>query len=286
MSTMLLGYVSTFAAQHERGVALARQGLEGFRAAGDQWGQTMALELLGLLARGRGAYSEAVAVYEEALGVTRDLGLRDEVPFLLVELGDLAVLRGDFEAAGVLHKEALDAAEELGALDALALARTGLAEAARRQGDYGRASELLQAALSFYRQAGFAAETVRSLASLGYVAERTGDLDAAQAHHLESLRLALDLPHESALAVALEGLACVAAGRRQAPRAAVLLGIAEGIRTRTGTALPPRERSDVERAAGAAVGVLGHEAVTAMIERGRRMTTQEAVAYATSDGTA
>jgi predicted ATPase/DNA-binding SARP family transcriptional activator len=286
LSTMLLGYVSTFAAQHERGAALAQQGLEGFRAAGDQWGQTMALELLGLLARGAGAYGDAIAVYEEALGIARDLGLRDEVPFLLVELGDLSVLLGDFEAAAVLHKEALDAAEELGAMDALAHARTGLALAARRQGDYGRARELHQAALSFYQRAGFAQETVRSLASLGYAAELTGDLDAAQAYHLESLRLALDLPQESALAVPLEGLACVAAERRQAPRAAVLLGVADRIRTRTGTALPPRERSDVERAAGAAVSALGQEPFTEMAERGRRMTTQEAVAYAASDGMA
>jgi predicted ATPase/DNA-binding SARP family transcriptional activator len=286
LSTMLLGYVSTFAAQHERAVALAHQGLEGFRAAGDQWGQTMALELLGLLARGRGAYGDAIAVYEEALGIARDLGLRDEVPFLLVELADLSVLLGDWEAAAVLHKEALDAAEELGAMDALAHARNGLALAARRQGDYGRARELQQAALSFYQQAGFAAETVRSLASLGYVAELTGDLDDAEAYHLESLRLACDLPQESALAIALEGLACVAARRRQAARAALLLGVADSIRTRTGTALPPPERSDVERAAAAAVSELGEEAVTAMTDRGRRMTTQEAVDYATSGGPA
>jgi predicted ATPase len=285
LATMLLGYVSTFAAQHERAAALARRGLEGFRAAGDQWGQTMALEMLGLLARRRGAYEDAVAVHEEALGVTRDLGLRDEVPFLLVDLGDLHVLLGDFEAAAMLHKEALDLAQELGARDAVALARNGLALAARRQGDYGRARELHQAALSFYREAGFAGEVARSLSSLGYVEELRGDLDAAEACHRESLRLARDLPDELPLAMVLEGLARVAAAQRQPERAAVLLGAAESIRTRTGAPLPPQERIDVERAARAAVSALGREAFAEEIEQGRRMTIQEAVAYAPSDDT-
>jgi predicted ATPase len=279
LATMLLGYMSTFAAQPERAATLARRSLEGFRAAGDQWGQTMALELLGLLARRQGAYEDAVTVYEEALGVVRDLGLRDETPFLLADLGDLHVLLGDFEAAAVLHKEALELAQELGARDALALARKGLALAARRQGDYSRAREMHQAALSFYREAGFAAETAHSLASLGYVEELQGDLDAAEAYHRESLRLARDLPDELPVAFVLEGLACLAAARQQPRRAAVLLGGAESIRTRTRTHLPPQERTDVERATGAAVGALGREAFTRLMEQGRRMSIPEAVAY-------
>jgi tetratricopeptide (TPR) repeat protein len=197
---------------------LGRRGLEGFRTAGDQWGQTMALELLGLLARREGAFDDAITVYEEALGVVRDLGLRDEVPFLLADLGNLHGHRGDFETAAVLHKEALDLAQDLGAGDAVALARNGLATAARRQGDYGRARDLHLQALSFYREASLAAEMARSLASLGYVEELRGDLDAAEACHQESLRLTRDLSDAAPLAVALEGLACAAAARRPPTR--------------------------------------------------------------------
>jgi predicted ATPase/DNA-binding SARP family transcriptional activator len=277
MTTMLLGYASTFAARREQAEALARRGLEGFRAAGDQWGQTMALELLGLLARDRGAYQDAVAAFEEALGIVRDLELRDEVPFLLADLGDLQVLLEGFEAAAILHKEALDSAVELGAQDAAALARTGLAHAARRQGDYGRARELHQAALSFYREAGYVAETARALAALGYVEELRGELDAAEARHRESLQLARDLPDQRPAALSLEGLACVAAARHQPEKAAALLGLAASIRTRTGAPLPPQERADVDRAADAAMGALGPEAFGAATEKGRTMSVQEAV---------
>ena len=281
IATMLLGYVSMFTAQHERATALARDSLASFRAAGDQWGQTMALELLGLLARRQGAFDDAVSAYEEALGVIRDLGLRDEVPFLLADLGDLQVGRGNFETAAVLHKEALDLAQDLGAGDAAALARSGLAMAARRQGDYERARELQLAALSFFREAARTPELAYSLAALGYVEELRGDLDAAEACHQESLRLTRDQPDAAPVALALEGLACVAAARRQARRAAVLLGAAESLRERTGTPLTAQERADVERATGAAAGQLGAAAFAQLTEQGRRMSVQEATAYET-----
>jgi len=276
ITNTLFGYVSAFTAQHGRAMALARESLEGFRAAGDQWGQTMALELLGLLARRQGAFGDAIGVYEEALGIVRDLGLRDEVPFLLADLGDLHVHLGDFETAAVLHKEALDLAQELGAWDAAALARSGLALAARRQGHYGPARELYLAALAYYREAARTAEVAYSLAALGYVEELRGDLDAAETCHEESLRLTRDQPDAAPVALAVEGLACVAAARRRPRRAAVLLGAAESLRERAGTPLPAQERADVERAAGAAAALLGAADFAQVVEEGRRMSVQEA----------
>ena len=279
IATLLHGFATSFTAQPERGTALARESLHGFRAAGDPWGQTMALELLGVLARRRGAFADAVSAFEEALGVVRDLGLRDEVPFLLVDLGDLHVQLGDFETAAVLHKEALALALDLGALDAAALARGGLALAARRQGDYGRARELYLAALTFYRQPPTTPMLSYTLAYLGYVEELRGDLDAAAACHRESLLLAQDLPDGAPAALALEGLACVAAARRQPRRAAVLLGAAESLRERAGAPLPAEERADVARATAAAVGALGGPAFTGLLAEGRRLSAGEAADY-------
>jgi hypothetical protein len=65
----------------------------------------MSLELHGFLARRRGAYEDAIAAYEEALGVVRDLGLREEVPFLLVPPGKpvVAVGRGANDRGDVEH---------------------------------------------------------------------------------------------------------------------------------------------------------------------------------------
>jgi predicted ATPase/DNA-binding SARP family transcriptional activator len=285
-TTVILGYLSTFAGQYERAAALIEHGLDGFRAAGDQWGQTIALELSGWLARRRGAYEDALALREEALGVARDLGLRDEVPFVLVELGNLQVLLGDFETAAILHQEALVLARELGDRGNIAAyARDGLGLAARRQGHYEQAREHHLEAVSIHRARGDTALTAYSLTCLGFVEELRGDLDAAEAFDRESLQLARELPDPLALALVLEGLACVAAARQQPDRAAVLLGAAESIRQATGTPLPPEERVDVDRATDVVVSALGEEAFTKVLERGRRMSIEDAVGYALSDGT-
>jgi hypothetical protein len=118
-----------------------------------------------------------------------------------------------------------------------------------------------------------------SLASLGYVEELRGDLDAAEACHQESLRLTRDLSDAAPLAVALEGLACAAAARRQPQRTAVLIGAAESVRTRTGTPPLPQERADAERATADAVAALGAQAFTRLVEQGRHMSAQAAAAY-------
>jgi predicted ATPase/DNA-binding SARP family transcriptional activator len=274
------GLVPAYTAQHEQAAAFADRARDGFRAAGDRWGQTMALELQGMVARRRGAYEDAVAAYEEALGVVRDLELREEVPFLLVDLGNLQVLLEHFEAAAVLHEEALALALELGVRDTAAHARNGLGLAARGQGNYGRASELHLEALSFFREAGFTEEMAFTSAWLGFVEELRGDLDAAETFHRDSLLVTRELFDELPRALALEGLACVAAARRQPQRAAVLLGAAASIRDRAGTPRSPQERVDIDRATDAAVRALGQQAFTGALAQGRRMNIQEAAGYA------
>ena len=115
-----------------------------------------------------------------------------------------------------------------------------------------------------------------TLAYLGYVEELRGDLDAAEACHRESLLLARDQPDGAAVALALEGLACVAAARRQPRRAAILLGAAESVREGAGTPLPAQERADVERATEAALSALGAQDLAGLLEQGRRMSVPDA----------
>ena len=76
----------------------------------------------------------------------------------------------------------------------------------------------------------------------------------------------------------MEGLACIAVARQQPERAAVLLGAAESIRAQAQAQLAPQERTDVEEATAAAVSALGQAAFTAAMNRGHRMTVQEALA--------
>ncbi len=67
-----------------------------------------------------------------------------------------------------------------------------------------------------------------------------------------------------------------------AAREPVLLGAAESIRVGARTPLPPHERVDVDRATNTATTVLGPETFTRALERGRRMSVEEAAAHALS----
>jgi hypothetical protein len=81
MTSVVASAILGLALGHQADIGRAGELMEAAQARfahlGDEWGQTMALELLGVLARRRGAYADAITVYEEALGVVRDLGLRD-----------------------------------------------------------------------------------------------------------------------------------------------------------------------------------------------------------------
>jgi hypothetical protein len=72
-----------------------------------------------------------------------------------------------------------------------------------------------------------------AVATLTIVAELSGDLDAAEQRHREAYLLAKDAGHSGAAAraVALEGLACVAAARDDGWSAATLLSMAARWRT-------------------------------------------------------
>src|SRR5689334_18459346 len=101
------------------------------------------------------------------------------------------------------------------------------------------ARALCQEALALRRALGDRPNTAIALGQLGRVALDLGDLAEARARFTESLVLSRDVGRQRSIALALEGLAAVAAGERRAERAVVLAGAADAVRTVTGTRSPP-----------------------------------------------
>jgi transposase len=83
----------------------------------------------------------------------------------------------------------------------------------RAQGRVEDAIEAAAAALDVYRRTKLRSGEALSLALLGFATECRGDPDAAQAQHTESLAIARHLGDERLVALAVEGLAGVAAAR-------------------------------------------------------------------------
>ncbi len=258
-----------------------------FRELGDRWGELQTVSPLAVLAEIKGAYADAERRQHEGLRMARELGLEAEVSARLSGLGRLALLAGDWQRARELHEQARRIAVEQGYKYGEIHSGMGLALGARRSGDLDAAQAHLLRLHDAYADVSSDAGDHLLRAELGFVAELRGDVDAAVAHHEESLDIARTLAEPRALALSLEGLAGAAALSRStagASGAAVLLGAAAAARAGAGAPLPPAERGDVDRITGAARAVLGASAFSEAYAGGGAMSPEEAVHEARQSG--
>jgi tetratricopeptide (TPR) repeat protein len=262
----------------------AEAGLAGFRAVGERWGMSYALDTLASMAETGGDYRRAVALVEEAIGLANELRLPEFEAGLHTRLGTLLSLQGHHRRAQAVLGQALAEAEQLGWKAGVAWVHGFLGLAARRRGDLDEARVRLERALVWCREADASPVAAPALAWLGFVLELQGDLTAAGSVHLEGLHHADRTGDPRALALALEGLAGVACATGDAERAALLLGAASGMRESAGGPLPPAERLDVDRIEAAARRVLGEARLAQLLRRGTALSTDQAVGRAPRGG--
>ena len=264
-------------AEHQLTAALAR-----FRSLGDRWGQAESLYLLGVLAHIRGRYEEALHALDECAELAAQLGNTEQTIKFLAIAGNILVLSGDYPAARARHEEALRLAQRLSVLSETAFIRNGMGLSARRQGDYPLARAHHEHALAIYQRGRWQPGVAVTHAWLGYTAELEDDAAQAEAHHIESLDIARETGDPRAVALPLEGLAGVAVLRGDYQRCATLLGAATALRASVDAPLPPAERVDVDRAAGAARAQLDKSAFDLAFRQGAAMTLDAACTYATT----
>lgn len=254
-----------------------------FHELGDSWGELQTVSPLAALAEIKGDYEEAARRQYEGLRMARELGLATEVSARLSGLGRLALLARDWDRARDLHRQALRSAAEQGYKYGEIHAEMGLALGARRSGDLDAAEAHLRHLRDGYADVSSQAGDHLLLAELGFVAELRGHADRAADLHLRGLEVARALGEPRALALSLEGLAGAAALHGTGPAAdcaALLLGAADAARRSVGAPLPPAERGDVDRITCAARAILGEAAFTQAVERGTRLTWEEALRQA------
>ncbi|MER7212125.1 BTAD domain-containing putative transcriptional regulator [Streptosporangium sp. NPDC000239] len=156
--------------------------VEEFRAFGDRWGTALALDALAGLAVARGDRTRAVALIDEALDLTDQLGALEDAADLLVNRGDqlvetdLAAARADYDRAAALARRA-------GSSNYVGAALRGLGDIALRDGHLAEAESHYTEALElidplWIRSVG---NRVRLLAGLGSLAETRGDRATARA---------------------------------------------------------------------------------------------------------
>jgi tetratricopeptide (TPR) repeat protein len=133
---------------------LCEESLSVFRALGQPYGISQALNYLGDLARLQGNYTEAAAHYAESLPLVRQASVKSDIASLLHNLGYVALVQGDSKRAAALFGEGLALQREIGHQQGIAECLAGCAAVAAAQGQAEWAAHLFGAADALSAHAG------------------------------------------------------------------------------------------------------------------------------------
>jgi predicted ATPase/class 3 adenylate cyclase len=268
--------------------------VRGHLTEGQQWleaalarGSTAAAPLgralrgVAILAMEQGDNQKATALFEQSLGLYRELGDKRGIARALAGLAMVALDHAEHGRAETLYTEVLGLAREIGATDIMASILNNLGETARMRGDYDAARKQYEEALPISGEGG-PHLTSTILSNLGMVALVQGDLATARRCFEESLPMGVKLGYRTGIAGALEGLAELAVREGQLERAARLLGACEAMREAINVPVSPADLAEHDRAMTALRDALGGRRLAASSSEGRAMTQDQAIAFALS----
>ncbi|MFC0435957.1 BTAD domain-containing putative transcriptional regulator [Kutzneria buriramensis] len=251
--------------------AYLEQALDEFRAIGERWGISFALNELAHRIAMRGDFAGACAYYEQAIAVVTETGAFEDIVSWRAEQAQFSWLAGDPESSAAAMAEAQRYAERVAWPDALAELALAKAELARWGGDNEQARRHLDVAtkvLGAKAEQGNSRSVIEEL--LGYLAE---DLDEARAHHAAALEAASRAGNSVQIARVLVGIADLALRRDQHEQAARLLAASAAVR-----GLPDLSQPDVARIGQATRNRLGDTKFTEATGEGERAAWPELVA--------
>jgi predicted ATPase/DNA-binding CsgD family transcriptional regulator len=262
-----------------------RRWLEATLANGDVLpvsARTRALARAGWIAWEQGDYERSVALSEESLALSRELGDTAGAA-ALSNLAWAALFQNELERASTFAQEAvtLRRAVEDKSGAARAIVILGLAAVARHE--YDRAVALHEEGLALSREAGDGLAIVLSLGVGAFAFLGRGDYGRARALFEEGLALSRQSKMMHVTAFHLYAAAASAGTQGRSARAARLWGATEALREAIGTILSPVERHVYGPYIDAARARLDEEEWEAARAQGRTMSTEEAIEYALSE---
>jgi len=194
---------------------------------------------MGVLTIGEGDYDDAHETLTASLAAAREAGDRYVAAFALNGLGTVTLHQGNLGLATDLHEEGLAFIREVGDPDGIAALLGNLGYDALLQARYHRAVELCEESLARYVDLASDHGIASMSGNLGRALLEAGNLARAG----EVLRQAMDvgtrLGNKWYVAVALEGLATLAARRREWARSARLFGVLDTLTRSSAIALHP-----------------------------------------------
>lgn len=261
---------------------------EGLRRVED----ALAADALPTSARAKALNGAAVLAYvngdpvstrmraDEALELHRTLGDTWGAGYAEFMLGTVASDEGDPQRARRLLEESVARFRDLGDDYLILAAAHGLAQVLADLGETGAAETLHRETLNRARQIGADSQEAYSLMELAVFALEAGRLDDARSSLRDALRILKDLGDLLGIAVTLGQLSAVDAVDGRAEMAAVLLSRADALHREIGAGVASWAARSNTKTLASVRAKLEETAFSAAWERGRSLSTEEAVALA------
>ena len=261
-------------------VRLLRQSLEIFRTLEEPLGLAEAHWWLshGMV---RVHLTQAVAYLEKSLALFREIGHLIGIVNVLEDLAKLALFHGDYESAQKMLEEALSIHQVLGN-QGRAHTLEILGHLYTRKGEYDAAREILSESVALSKQNGERNLTQWATIRFGYVLFKTGELEQARGIFQNAMLTFNRDDIQVGVVFAAECLASLIVSLGRGEKAARLLGWADKERQKISDRRLPIEEEDAEKDKSAIIEMIGEQAYKTAYETGQSLTTEQAVALATS----
>jgi non-specific serine/threonine protein kinase len=266
----------------------------GYHVEGRQWAQQLLGRLdsvpkvyhIGLLfSAGHMAYlydlEAAKHFLSRALDISRDLGDSINTAWSLIYLS-YTMMKDTAEATAVAE-EGLALFRELNHKPGIAQALNIIGELTSFSGEDHRARRAYEECLAVSQETGEKRRIRFMFGNLAFLAQHEGDYERARELAGQGLHLALEMNNRLDIADSLSCLAGAIGMAGQPERAARLLGAWEAALERLGAFPQPADRPEHDRNIAAVRAQLAPATFEAAWAEGRKMTLEQAVAYALDD---
>jgi predicted ATPase len=240
-----------------------------------------------LLAGGSLAYwqlapAPMLRAYEEGLAIFRELDDHRGIALATYDMGFALALDGEVNQAAELLRSSRAMFEELGEQRGVGDALFGLSIMSRLQGNPMVAQAEAEEALQLHKDLGDLLGIHGDLYVLGSANRQNGNPDRARDLFLETMGMAEHMENPTGITLSLDNLAHEEIARGNPVKAMRLGGASEAIKESVGGEAPP-ELIDLPDLLEAVRPLMGEEEIRAAWEEGRRMSLEEALAYARED---
>ncbi len=189
--------------QYEKAIALYQQSIEISEEIGYRQGVAISLGNLGCCYVSLGQYEKAIALYQQSIEISEEIDYRQGVAMSLGNLGNCYYSLGQYQKAIALYQQDHDISEEIGGRQGMAMSLGNVGLCYHSLGQYEKAIVHHQQYHDISEEIGFRQGVAISLGNLGNCYDDLGQYEKAIAYQQQSLEISEEIGFREGVARSL-----------------------------------------------------------------------------------